>query len=112
MLLTDFHGYDTMRDNFGQSLVMVLAVTVGINFFRLIMKSFGTVRELFLKFRKLLYLKFGWFKDQVMTTVAIKPMGQTHNPVNQTASRFERTFSNNRSHMDFSADNDMIMEGT
>jgi hypothetical protein len=35
MLLTDFHGYDTMRDDFGWCLVFILGLTVGVNFLRL-----------------------------------------------------------------------------
>jgi len=35
MLLTDFHGHDTMRDDFGWCLVFILGLTVGVNFLRL-----------------------------------------------------------------------------
>jgi hypothetical protein len=39
MLLTDFHGYDNMRDEFGWALVIILGLTVGINFLRLSLKT-------------------------------------------------------------------------
>ena len=38
MLLTDFHGDTSMRDQFGQALVLVLGVTVAVNFAKLISK--------------------------------------------------------------------------
>ena len=34
MLLTDFHGHDEMRENFGKALVLLLVFTVSINFIR------------------------------------------------------------------------------
>ena len=35
MMLTDFHGEDSMRNQFGSCLVVILGVTVAVNFFRL-----------------------------------------------------------------------------
>jgi hypothetical protein len=35
MMLTDFHGDDSMRNQFGSCLVVILGVTVAVNFFRL-----------------------------------------------------------------------------
>ena len=35
MMLTDFHGFGTMRNQLGSFLVVILGVTVAVNFFRL-----------------------------------------------------------------------------
>jgi hypothetical protein len=43
MMLTDFHGYDTIRDEFGSCLVVILGATVAVNFFRLVWKIFKAV---------------------------------------------------------------------
>jgi hypothetical protein len=43
IMLTDFHGYDTIRDEFGSCLVVILGATVGVNFFRLVWKIFKAV---------------------------------------------------------------------
>jgi hypothetical protein len=72
LLLTDFHGYDTFRDDFGTCLVVILGVTVGVNFFRL---GWKTLQALILSARqakRYLRLKFGWFETK-NAVVAIKP---------------------------------------
>jgi hypothetical protein len=70
MMLTDFHGYDSMRDQLGSCLVVILGVTVGVNFFRLGWKVIQAVFHYVKRAKVYLYHKFGWFKPKV---VAIKP---------------------------------------
>lgn len=72
MLLTDFHGYDTMRDQFGSCLVVILGVTVGVNFFRLGWKTLEAFIQSAKHAKRYLYVKFGWF-DPKKKVVAIKP---------------------------------------
>jgi hypothetical protein len=71
MLLTDFHGYDTMRDQFGSCLVVILGVTVGVNFFRLGWKILEAIIQAARYAKRYLYGKFGWFEPK--KSVAIKP---------------------------------------
>jgi hypothetical protein len=61
MILTDFHGYDTMRDLFGSCLVVILGVTVLVNFFRLGWKTLQAVFNSVKRARLYLSIKFGCF---------------------------------------------------
>ena len=70
MMLTDFHGYDTMRDHFGSGLVIILGLTVGVNFFRLGWKALVGVKTLMKRAKIYLNAKLGWFEPEV---VAVKP---------------------------------------
>jgi len=79
MLLTDFHGYDTMRDHFGTCLVIILGITVGVNFFRLGWKTLQALIQSARQAKRYLHAKFGWFETNKV--VAIKPgfnLGQSH----------------------------------
>jgi hypothetical protein len=69
MMLTDFHGYDTMRDQYLSCLVVILGVTVAVNFIRLGWKIILAVFKYVNRAKLYLSLKFGWFKPKV---VAIK----------------------------------------
>jgi hypothetical protein len=60
MLLTDFHGYDTARDHFGSFLVVILGVTVAVNFFRLVWMTLKAVIPSVKRARTCLYVKFRW----------------------------------------------------
>ena len=71
MLLTDFHGHDTMRDQFGSCLVFLLGITVGVNFFRLGWKALQAAIILVKRGKLYLHVKFGWFETKV---VGIKPL--------------------------------------
>jgi hypothetical protein len=70
MMLTDFHGYDKMRDRFGSCLVLILGLTVGVNFFRLGWKVLAGVKNFVRRAKLYLNAKFGWFEPEV---VAVKP---------------------------------------
>ena len=70
MLLTDFHGYDTMRDQFGSCLVFILGITVGVNFLRMGWRTLLATINLVKRAKLYLNVKFGWFETKV---VAIKP---------------------------------------
>ena len=76
MLLTDFHGYDNMRDDFGWCLVFILGVTVGVNFLRLAWKTLEAFIYGIKKMRQIMQTKFGWLKPS--DTVAIKPGTEHH----------------------------------
>jgi hypothetical protein len=60
MMLTDFHGYDTMRNQFGSFLAVILGVTVAVNFFRLGWKTLKAVFSLAKRAKLYLSAKFGW----------------------------------------------------
>jgi hypothetical protein len=60
MMLTDFHGYDTMRNHFGSFLAVILGVTVAVNFFRLGFKTLKAVLGLAKRAKLYLSVKFGW----------------------------------------------------
>ena len=60
MMLTDFHGFDTMRDHFGSFLAVLLGVTVAVNFFRLGWKTLLAVFILAKRAKLYLSVKFGW----------------------------------------------------
>jgi len=62
MMLTDFHGYDTMRDRFGSCLVLILGMTVGVNFFRLGWKVLAGVKNFVRRAKLYFNAKFGWFE--------------------------------------------------
>jgi hypothetical protein len=70
MMLTDFHGEDSMRNQFASCLVVILGVTVAVNFFRLAWKTLNIILSSLRRAKIYLYAKFGWFKPKV---VAIKP---------------------------------------
>ena len=83
MLLTDFHGYDAMRDDFGWALVILLGITVGINFLRLTLKTFSWS---YLAFSR---VKLGFtvaLKSTKDSSVAIKPL----EPIEIQAYRYQR----------------------
>ena len=71
MLLTDFHGYDTMRDQFGSCLVFILGITVGVNFLRMGWRTLLAAMNLVKRAKLYLHVKFGWFETKV---VGIKPL--------------------------------------
>jgi hypothetical protein len=70
VLLTDFHGYDNNRDNFGWSLVIILGITIGINFTRLCLKTLIWSYLAFSRFKIAFKAALKSSKD---SSVAIKP---------------------------------------
>jgi hypothetical protein len=70
MMLTDFHGYDSVRDHLGSYLVVILGVTVGVNFVRLGWKTLQAVFNHAKRAKLYLSIISRWFKPKV---VAIKP---------------------------------------
>ena len=81
MLLTDFHGYDNMRDKFGWALVIILGLTVGINFLRLSLKTFSWSILAFSKVK--IACRDAFTKN---SSVAIKPI----EPIEIQAYRYRR----------------------
>jgi hypothetical protein len=83
MLLTDFHGNDAMRDDFGWALVILLGITVGINFLRLTLK---TLSWTYLAFSRVKLAFKAALKSTKDSSVAIKPL----EPVEIQAYRYQR----------------------
>jgi hypothetical protein len=59
-----------MRDRFGSCLVLILGLTVGVNFFRLGWKALVALKTFVKRAKLYLNAKFGWFEPEV---VAVKP---------------------------------------